>query len=762
MNGAFLKRNKTLVIFLKHCLKYFSLLAVLVLMISPLFFKSYTMAKESTIERSNLKLKEGLAALEGQIIKAQEIAGILRQEDHFKRLFFLEGKPPSEYYVDMDTLQTKLKNLSLTQDMMSNVYIMFKDNPIFISNHISADNYMDVYKQYFHYADMPVDEFHDILFNQNENVRLLPAMQTLSLYYSRSYFQGVTAIISNSYFNGTDQKSIMAIVFDKKDIIGNVLYEEDSGDHFAYMTDSGNNLLLTHNYDGPVFSNPVHNLDEITLASQKYIMLAHTSEKLGLKTVIGIPLNTFQQNVNAILELVTLYIVIGTLVILVLSVLFSMKETLWLKRMLEAASKSTNTIFTAKNEYMYINNAFAKISTMNKEQLDKIEALNSSVKHSVLKHLLILGVYTEKEKEEADSYFGSRFDRFCVAKAGFRLDESDQATRSIQQGLILAVENTFKSIVQHEYTAINFHSNEVIFVVFLGAEAEIDSIRERLSELIRTMNTGYSLTINIGLSQIMSGNRNAKAAYQQAKHALSINENDISSGVYIFEAALEQADKQMFDMTLLFKLNDALIAGEKPIVAKLFAESLHHMAKYPDTGQEQLQMFFLYRQAVYNARNIIVNDQSQEAARSQLSIPRYDHVTDVIKLFYELRDAALNLCDWVNMNKKSNNEKLKADIIHYIHEHYEDPALSASTIATALLISEKYVFSFVKEQAGKSLGKYIEEIRINNAERLLLETDYSNSKILQLCGFGSENTFYRAFSKRHAVSPTAWREINKQ
>ena len=47
----------------------------------------------------------------------------------FKRLFFLKGPPPSEYYVDFNILQTKLKSLSLTQDMLSPTRLHASANP---------------------------------------------------------------------------------------------------------------------------------------------------------------------------------------------------------------------------------------------------------------------------------------------------------------------------------------------------------------------------------------------------------------------------------------------------------------------------------------------------------------------------------------------------------------------------------------------------------------------------------------------------------
>ncbi len=761
MNKPFTRNRKTILILLKRCFKYFSLLIVLIAMITPLFIKSYSLAKQSTIEQSNLRLKEGMDALEDQIIKAQEITNILQQEETFKHLFFLEGPPTSEYYVDMNTLQTKLKSLSLTQDMLSNVYIMFRDNPVFISNYISSDDYADVYNLYFNYPQMPVEQFHDLLFKGNSLVRLLPSMKTVSSYYNRGSFNGLTAIISNSYFNATDQKSVMGIVLDEADIVRNILREADVGDHFAYMTDSQQQLLFSHNYENSEIPTRAENMEEVTLASKKYITLSYTSPKLGLQTVIGIPSHTFQQNVNAILELVTLYILIGAAVIVILSVLFSMKETLWLKRLVEVASDSTDTKFNARNEYSYINHAFTHISAINKEQLDKIEYLNTSVKNSVLKHLLMLGVYTEREKEEADSYFGQQFQRFCVAKVGFRLDETDQGTRNIQQRLVIELEQMFKETIRHDYTVLNFHSNEVIFVIFPEEEVTIEAIKEQLSELIRAMSSELFLTINVGLSRIASDNKNAKAAYQQAKYAFSSNENEISSGVYLYEVLSEQTDSQVFDMTLLLKLNDALIAGEKGIVSQLFEDSMQSNTLRPVTEQQLLQMFFLHRQAVYNAHRMIVNEGSDSEKGSAITIPPYDQVTDVIKLFHALKQAALQLCEYVSMNKRSNNERLKVDILRYIQDHHGELSLSASSIAEGLLISEKYVFSFIKEQTGKSLGKYIEEIRINNAERLLLETDYPNSKILLMCGFGSENTFYRSFAKRHAVSPNAWREMNK-
>lgn len=760
-----IRNNKTTVIFLKRCLKYFAILAILMLMVSPLLFKSYALAKQLAINTSNVKLKEGIDSLEAQIMKAQEITNLLRQEEVFKRLFFLKGPPPSEYYVDFNVLQTKLKSLSLTQDMLSNVYIMFRDNPVFVSNYISSDNYAGIYANYYNYQDVTVDEWRDRLFKENYNVKFFTQNQVFSYFYNRNYFDGVTVLINNSYYNSIDQMSVMAIDFDKKDIVDKILYEDQLGDYFAYIVDSDGNVIVSHNYPEDAIRPGLKNTDEVTLGSQKYIALTYASDMLGMHAVVGIPLQAINTNVNSLLELVILYIVLGTLLIVGLSMLFSLKETMWLKRLIEAASRSSNTIFNISNEYSYINHAITRISTINEEQLSKIDALNDSIKYSVLKNVFILGVYTEREKEEAGAYFGVSFDRFCVAKVSYRLDDSSPVDLSIQQNIVLELEHSFRAIVDADFETLNFHTNETIFVIFLDRQdsSYIDSIQIALTELIRMINVNspIPLTINIGLSPVAFGIRQAKTAYQQAICALSIHENDVSGGVYVYEPAAESADKPPFDIAILLKLYDALIAGEKKIAAQIFADSLRSMANYALTEQEQLQIFYSFRQIVYNAGKVIVNQRFDADDRPRLSLPEYGQMNDVIKLFHELNQVSASLCDVVLGNKKSNNEKLKVDIMNYIHDHYADLNLSAGSIAAQLLISEKYVFSFVKEQSGKSLGKLVEEVRLSHAERLMLETDYSNGKILMMCGFGSENTFYRAFSKKHGVSPTVWRDNNR-
>lgn len=766
-----MRANKTGMLFLKRLIKYFLILAVLLLMIAPLYVKSYDLAKQLTVEKSAAKLQDGLNALERQIMRAQEISGLLRQEESFKRLLFLRGDPPSSYYPEFNRLQSKLKSLSLTQEFFSNAYLVFRDNPVFVSGAISSDDYASVYAREYGYPGMSFERWREELFGESYIVKLLPAKPIRSAYAGRGEFEGLSLLINASYYNALGQKSVLVVDIDSRALVERFLYENQIGDHLLYVTDSENRPLLTHNADASLlFSEPDGKmLEETRIGSRRYVMLESTGGQLGLKAIAGVPSSTFEDGVNALLELVVAYAALGMLAVVALAVAFSVRETLSLKGLVEAAGKLSQTRFTARDEYAYIDLAFTRIHSLNEERLGRIEALSESVRYSTLKNLLLLGVHTEREIEEATASFGDRFDRFCVIRIRYRPEASppDRTEETERLRLIgTELEPRFREALRSDALELNMQAGETVFVVFGGGgESErIPALKERLAEAIRSIQRepGTPPIVNIGMSGEAHGLRQAKTAYGQAGFALSLNDNGVSSGVSQFEAAATAGDGPEFDGTVTLKLHDALIAGDRTAVEQIFADSLKQLASRAQAEQEQLQIFFTIRQTVFDARKTIGGSGARNEASSLPELPEYDRTQDAARLFVELERTALSLCESVAGRKKSNNERLKTDILDYIASHYADPALSAGSLASSLLISEKYVFSFVKEQTGKSLGKYIEEIRLLHAERLLLETDESNSAILKQCGFGSENTFYRAFSKKHGVTPAVWKENRRR
>ena len=83
--------------------------------------------------------------------------------------------------------------------------------------------------------------------------------------------------------------------------------------------------------------------------------------------------------------------------------------------------------------------------------------------------------------------------------------------------------------------------------------------------------------------------------------------------------------------------------------------------------------------------------------------------------------------------------------------------ITLRSIADACACSESTVSHLFKEYTNQSVKKYINNLRIKQAERLLLTTDLPIGNVAILCGFTDTNYFSTAFKKSVGLSPVKYR-----
>lgn len=83
--------------------------------------------------------------------------------------------------------------------------------------------------------------------------------------------------------------------------------------------------------------------------------------------------------------------------------------------------------------------------------------------------------------------------------------------------------------------------------------------------------------------------------------------------------------------------------------------------------------------------------------------------------------------------------------------------ITLRSIADACACSESTVSHLFKEYTNQSVKKYMNNLRIKQAERLLVTTDLPIGNIAILCGFADANYFSTAFKKSVGLSPVKYR-----
>ena len=121
------------------------------------------------------------------------------------------------------------------------------------------------------------------------------------------------------------------------------------------------------------------------------------------------------------------------------------------------------------------------------------------------------------------------------------------------------------------------------------------------------------------------------------------------------------------------------------------------------------------------------------------NMPVLSQITITLNLFRDI-------CRFMNMQKKMRDGDMIANgIISYIDARYGDPDLSLALLADQFDISQPYLSSLFKQTHGINLSTYIENIRIEKAKDFLKTTDLTINKISEMVGYGSTNSFCRAF-----------------
>lgn len=170
-----------------------------------------------------------------------------------------------------------------------------------------------------------------------------------------------------------------------------------------------------------------------------------------------------------------------------------------------------------------------------------------------------------------------------------------------------------------------------------------------------------------------------------------------------------------------------------------------------DFFQKQISCFFSrvvkYYETVLKEREI--NTLEIRKIYHYQTIEEYETVlTDWIYMFHELVHEEFD--DYKNKHKVQQ-------ALGYIHENYSKD-LNMAVVSNHVSMNYS-LFSYVfKQYTGKNFVNYLKELRIQEAKRLLEETDMRIVDISQAVGYENEKHFMKLFKAVCGVSPTEYRK----
>ena len=716
-------------IFFRQLSRY--LVVAVILMAACLFlvWQTYQTALDNQVRQAEASLDKGLTMLSDQMARGQMIASSLLNNEYFLKAMLITGDPRPDELMYLKKVQDLIKQLVLSNQIDEEAFLLLRSSNCLVTMNLCTDQTERAYPALFSMGGLSPAAFRDLVFESMEPQRYLGTKKFYSHYHAGKEYAGLTVLINVSSFSARPSS-----------MLGLVVREEVYLDAFLSKIQQTDGYLKVLSPIGQALISHPESLDALE-DRPGYVRIERTSAS-GLTARAGISMRSIAGNILPIIQSAVVLGVVSLLVSIFLALYLAQRSARQLKPLIDTAYSQTQRGLGKGNEYGYIKDAFHHIGELNREQADRIQSLRGSALVCAVENLLILGVYSNKEEEELAFLLERDFSSFQVMQVVY-----EGMSAYEQEAMLSVIERKLTTLISPERALLlGVRSDESTILVFSG---DVD-LPDLLSDSLDVFDTEEGMEVHIGVSQVSSGIRQVRKAFLEANHALYMNRIRGISGIWRFEEGAQSS--RPFDFTLLLKLNDLILRGDTPAVEALVHETIlsPEIQQYPES--ERIQRFHLLRQMLQNIGESLQSEQSQEL------LPVWQSGTDIGVQLESLGRYALAQTEQMAERQQKGNMVLKNSLVRFLQENAGNPGLNAAMVAENFNISEKYVYFLLKEQTGKSLSGYVEDVRLDMAEQLLTGTDLSNAAIWQQCGFGSENTFYRAFARRRGLSPAAWRK----
>lgn len=141
---------------------------------------------------------------------------------------------------------------------------------------------------------------------------------------------------------------------------------------------------------------------------------------------------------------------------------------------------------------------------------------------------------------------------------------------------------------------------------------------------------------------------------------------------------------------------------------------------------------------------------------SDVYIQQVEDSKDMNPINLIVNNYFFKLIDRLNSTKSNNHSKHIILCKNYVFNHIFEK-ISIQQLAELVHLNPTYLSQTFKKETGNSLGKYILNEKLNEAKRMLVQSDISIAEISMLLQFSDQSYFTSTFKKFTGVTPRQYR-----
>lgn len=504
---------------------------------------------------------------------------------------------------------------------------------------------------------------------------------------------------------------------------------------YALLTDSEGNILYSQGDENALQLAAYKSRDALRINGKQYVVFEDVTDWMGLHLYVGIEKEQIQNSNNLVSSFVLPYLGMGLVCFAGLCAIYALYHYSRVRQLVTLGESISDIRNDRSSAYSYVKEIINEVSNQNKEMFFKYTQTDNAYLNNMLMNACVHGVYSSPEIKALRPYVGD-LQSFCFVIVQYRPEEAANARREKEVALFQSFEGK----------AVFFHPRPHCTCFIIEVDVKPSELKTRLLEKLQSSGLLEQIE-KVGVSDVLSGIEMIQNGYHQASFSL-YSSGKAEKGEKIFLYEPDEQSEGRIDIPTLNRLNDLILYGKRTEVEAFLVELRHALHSQSGHSEQMNEIFYSIQMVLNNLAEEFKVKFTLADDEPLISMRRINREVGVLLDVVENRR---------HRNSAAQNDKL----VSIIEENMSDPALNAAKLAELSGVSEKYVYTLIKDRFGKSLGAYLEELRIKKADELLITSSLSNEQIAEASGFASLTTFYRAFRKIHGLSPAAWRSSLK-
>ncbi|GAK39246.1 helix-turn-helix domain-containing protein [Paenibacillus urinalis] len=311
--------------------------------------------------------------------------------------------------------------------------------------------------------------------------------------------------------------------------------------------------------------------------------------------------------------------------------------------------------------------------------------------------------------------------------------------------------------IGHDRSAAIFHATEV-------NEDVQETIRQVAEECRSWVEQNLRISLSFGIGQAANGMSKIRDSYIAAESAMQhklLRNGDITlSGTgestqqlletYTYLQMIAEFVKQfrMSSSNWRDQLERIFETFEKHYlpdehIRSLIQAMLQMLSREVAVMSEQLEEE-LSGESIENTMKLLDEAETLDGIKSILS----EYLTDLFRTY-------------VSVSETKSYRAMVNEMKDYIEEHFTNPDLSLKHLSDRFQISGKYASYLFKTEFNMKFVDFVTELRMKEAQKLLLTTDCSLQEIALQVGYANAISFGRVFKRLEGITPGDFRRLKR-